>query len=70
MQKRKYGIGTIIFIAISFSLLSFLSTSVLLNNYFQQDKRAFLGDKSFIKKLSEIDDLVNNKFYFSELNYF
>ena len=64
MLKRKYGIGTIVFIAIVFSLLSFLTTSVLLNNYYQQDKRSFLSDKSFIKKLSEIDDLVNNKFYF------
>lgn len=64
MQKRKYGIGTIIFIAIAFSLISFLTTSVLLNNYYQQDKRAFLADKSFVKKLSEIDDLVNNKFFF------
>lgn len=64
MAKNKFGVGSLIFVAIIFTVLTFLLTSVYVGNYYTEQQREFYNEKAFLKKLSDIDSQVKDKFFF------
>ncbi|HBL85357.1 MAG: hypothetical protein A2Y17_11655 [Clostridiales bacterium GWF2_38_85] len=64
MFKKKYGIGTIAFFVAVFSVFTFLFTAVSLNSYYKTRETDFYGDKSYIAKMSRIDDIIRSSFFF------